>query len=219
MDNPEDRILYKATLLANMVYSSSEAVRIDYRRREDLLLGLKAQLLSLWEKESIIEGHVVKKNFGTRQKIEVLVFLAGLAINWLTTPDGSMDWHSGFGASLSVMAAISFAIFQVEQLVNRWELEKLQAVENAARFQWISAGAHEDDFGRFKRLHNAFSAVQSGEAAPYREAETLLENHILNVRRSLLSRASGAMPEFGSWPDKASDIDLPSEWVPARKWA
>lgn len=171
---------------------ASEVIQVDYRRREDLALGVKSHMEHVWPRIAIWKMQIHDDGLTKRQKIELFVILLGAIISWATSPDGLWSWHWGFGGWLALAAWLSYMSGVVEQQLIRRDVERLKDVEKEALGRWIGAGAHADDFWSIRdNVVRLAETESSGDFEHGREAERKLEGLWVTVQETLYCRACG----------------------------
>ena len=169
-----------------------QSCRIDYRRREDVASGVKAQMEFVWPRISGWRQQLHDDGLTRRQKIEVAVMVLGAVINVATKPDGFWSWHWGFGGWLTLAGWLSYVSGIVEQTIIRRDVERLAVVEREALGRWVGAGAHADYFWALRdHVVRLADAESNGDFEAGQEDERKIESLWVAVQEAIFCRSSG----------------------------
>lgn len=124
--------------------AQSEAVKIDFRRREDAAESVIFLAKTIWrERESLKERQQESKN----QKGTYLVIAFGVLWEFVVFGLGGFgEYKLGFGATFIVYGTFISLASLVSVLVDDFLLRRLVFDENKCASAWVSAGLHVDDF-------------------------------------------------------------------------
>jgi hypothetical protein len=193
--------------LGHHIEAQSEAIKIEYRRREDQALAVMSVTGPTWESIDNETLQTQSLRESRWRKAEVIMFVVGAVISGLHWGSYSVD----IGRVLMVIAAATFGTY----LLNTWGLipsrqAHLKRQQELLLLQWLSSGASETHFHEFRILHantvehdkNSSNTDESrARGAQLEHAQT---RFWLNVRLGLLERAAGAILPFEDFDEDES---------------
>lgn len=199
--------------LIGHIEAQSEAVKIEFRRREDQALAAVSVAGPVWEgiDNETLQLQGLKES--RWRKVEGIMFVIGAVISGLHWGSYSVD----IGRGLMVIAAFSFGsyLFNTLGLIPS-RLAHLERQQELLLLQWLSSGASESCFHEFRILHaNTIEHDKNSSNTDEWRARSIELDHTrtrlwLDVRRGLLERAAANLL-FGDFDeDESFDEEFPT---------